>query len=225
MISGSAMDKWDEYLDAVVHSINSRVLKVHSYTSSQLFLGFNVRLYLLDQTLVEELRCSNISEAFDTFTREPNLEGQEYEVQVAREYDLRLAQMEEMRELVRERVLLDLDKKEVGMAISRYQSPKLGDLVLRRRFNVEKSLGMKLHTKWDGPYRLSKIAKPRVSGYIEDLKTDKVLGWYAFWALKVFVLREMVVTDGGWVSLEEGLRGEPLRDNKEVDWVRRNDSL
>lgn len=225
LILGSTMDKWDEYLDEVVHSINSRVLKVHGYTPSQLFLGFNVRLHPLDQTLVEELRCTRIEETLDIFTQGTDLEDHEREdhereAQTAKEYDLRLAQVEEVRELVRERVLLDLDEKEIGITVPRYQSPKLGDLVLRRRFNVEKSLGMKLYTKWDGPYRLSKISKSGVSGYIEDLKTGRVLGRYAFGALKVFVPREMIVADGSWVSVEEGLRGEPLRERKEVCLLR-----
>lgn len=43
-----AMEKWDEHLDQVVQAINTRALKVHEYTPSQLFLGFNVRLHPLD---------------------------------------------------------------------------------------------------------------------------------------------------------------------------------
>ena len=39
--AGSDMDRWDEYLDAVVNAINTRVLKVHQYTPAQLFIGFN----------------------------------------------------------------------------------------------------------------------------------------------------------------------------------------
>ena len=70
--------------------------------------------------------------------------------------------------------------------VPRYVAPELGDLVLRRRFQVDKSLGMKLHTKWDGPYLLSRIAKSGVSGDLEDLKTGKVIGRYAFESLKVY---------------------------------------
>ena len=70
--------------------------------------------------------------------------------------------------------------------VPKYAPPELGDLVLRRRFQVDKSLGMKLHTKWDGPYLLSRIAKSGVSGDLEDLKTGKVIGRYAFESLKVY---------------------------------------
>ena len=71
--------------------------------------------------------------------------------------------------------------------LPRYVAPELGDLVLRRRFQVDKSLGMKLHAKWDGPYLLSRISKSGVSGDLEDLKSGKVIGRYAFESLKVYV--------------------------------------
>ena len=59
--------------------------------------------------------------------------------------------------------------------LPRYAAPQLGDLVLRRRFPMDKSLGMKLHAKWDGLYKLARIAKSGVSGNLEDLKTGKVI--------------------------------------------------
>ena len=94
-----------------------------------------------------------------------------------------------------------------------YAVPQVGDLVLRRRFNVDKSLGMKLYTKWDGPYRLIRIAKSGVSGDIQDLKTGRVIGRYAFESLKVFIPPEGGEYDrelGRRTSLAEGLRNEPV---------------
>ena len=55
---------------------------------------------------------------------------------------------------------------------------------------MDKSLGMKLYPKWDEPYRLARISKSGVSGDLEDLKTGKLIGRYAFESLKVFVPRE-----------------------------------
>ena len=66
--------------------------------------------------------------------------------------DIRLAQLEEVRELVRERVLQDQERQIAEAAIPRYEMPKMGDLVHRQRFVVDNSLGLKLETKWDGPY-------------------------------------------------------------------------
>ena len=85
-------------------------------------------------------------------------------------------------------------------------------------------MGMKLYTKWDGPYRLSRIAKSGVSGNLEDFKTGKVIGRYAFEALKVFVPREGSIGDDCimktevWVPWPEGLgdRPEGRGDNQGV---------
>ena len=64
--------------------------------------------------------------------------------------------------------------------LSRYAASQLGDLVLRRRFQVDKSPGMKLHATWDGPYKLTRISKSEVSSDLEDLKIGKVISRYAF---------------------------------------------
>ena len=53
--SSDAMQRWDEYLDTVVQAINTRVLKVHGYTPSQLFWGFNIRPHQLDEVLEDSL--------------------------------------------------------------------------------------------------------------------------------------------------------------------------
>ena len=91
--------------------------------------------------------------------------------------------------------------------------PKMGDLVLRRRFIVDKSLGMKLETKWDGPYWVSRISKSGVSSDLQDLKTGRIIGQYAFEALRVFVPREDELGPEGWITLSEGVGGvEVSRD-------------
>ena len=70
--------------------------------------------------------------------------------------------------------------------VPRYMVLELGDLVFRRRFQVDKSLGMKLRTKWDTTWLLSCIAKSSVSGDLKDLKTGKFISRYAFESLKVY---------------------------------------
>ena len=66
--------------------------------------------------------------------------------------------------------------------------------------------------KWDGPYRLSKLSQTGTSGDIEDLKTGRQLGRYAFNTLKVFVPRE--------VSLVH-----PPREGDTVEWLSFNQGL
>ena len=202
--AGNAMDRWDEYLDTVVNAINTRVFKVHQYTPAQLFIGFNTRVHPLDYTLAEKIRQHWIvTKVYEDDIGSVTRRSEE-------EHELRLAQIEEIRELTRERVLRDLEEKEARAAFPRYHAPKLGDLVLRRRFNVDKSLGMKLYPKWDGPYRLSKISKSGVSGELTDIKSGKMIGRYAFEALKVFVPRGQFPEAEGWITLAEGL-GDQIR--------------
>ena len=200
--AGSDMDRWDEYLDTIVNAINTRVLKVHPYTPAQLFISFNNRVHPLDYTLAEKVPQHQIVTEVYKDDIESLLKRRE------EEYGLRLAQIEEVRELTRERVLRDQEEKEAKAAIPRYQAPKLGDLVLRRRFNVDESLGMKLHTKWDGLYRLSKISQSGVSGELTDIKSGKTIGRYAFKSLKVFIPREQSQVGEGWITLSEGLGGQ-----------------
>lgn len=111
---------------------------------------------------------------------------------------------------------------ELKSTITRRVSPKEGDLVLRRRFAVDKSLGMKLYAKWDGPYRLISISPVGTSGYIEDLKTGRILGRYAFNTLKVFVPREASLVyqlsdESEWSSFDHrlGVLRQPIP--REVD--------
>lgn len=191
-----AMSRWDEHLDGLVQSINTRILKVHGYSPSQLFLGFNVRLHHLDLTLVERMRQRIITHALES--KDPEIS----------EYELRLAQIEELRELTRERVLRNLEERQVAAVSPRYATPESGDLVLRRRFKVDKSMGMKLFTKWDGPFLLSRISRSGVSGDLTDLKSGRVVGRYAFESLKVFVPREQreETQDVGWLSMEAGIQ-------------------
>ena len=226
----NAMAYWDEHLDAVVQAINTRILKVHGYTPAQLFLGFNVRLHPLDETVAERMRKQHCVEMFQSYNGDNprQIEGGDEDALIQIERDLRLAQIEEVRELTRERILRDQERIE-DIKIPRYQNPQVGDLMLRRRVQVDKSLGMKLHSKWNRPYRLCRISTSGVSGDLEDLKTGKVIGRYAFNSLKVFVPQEAgggdVLTEGGdvlteevgsvgWVPLRKGLGPvTPLQGN------------
>ena len=90
-------------------------------------------------TLTEALRSSFLEK--QTFQEAPEVAG----ILEDCEWDLRLASQEEMRELTRESVLPDQEERILQTKILRYA------VVLRRRFQ-DKSLRMKLHVKWDGPY-------------------------------------------------------------------------
>ena len=50
-----SLEQWDEHLKEVVHAINTQILQVHGFSSSQLFISFNVRLYPEGQTAVKQI--------------------------------------------------------------------------------------------------------------------------------------------------------------------------
>ena len=134
-------------------------------------------------------------------------------------YALRIAQMEEMRELARERMTAHLTDLELAQKMPRYETPKQGDLVLLRRFVVDKDKGRKLEPHWEGPYSLDRVGREGVSGYLRDLKTDRIKGCYGFDAMKVYVPREekcssecitveegvVRLCDGGWYKGRRGV--------------------
>ena len=196
------MTCWDEYLDRVVHAINIRVLDVHGFTPSQLFLGFNARIHPLDESVVETMRKEQLTKVVDEMKVDEEIEKLE-----RIQYELRLTCLEELRELTRERVIRHQEEQEALAPAPRHTPPKVGDLVLRRRFVVDKHLGMKLHAKWEGPYKLVRISQTGTLGEIEDLKTGRQLGRYAFGTLKVYVPRE------------ESLPGGVMQEGREVQWI------
>lgn len=184
----TATTLWHEHLPEVLHAINTRLLRIHGYTPSQLFMGFNARMDAFDGSVIDNAMreiLSHYLSANDDLSKP--LEQQQY--------DLRMAQIAEMRELTRERVLQYQEEQEATYSKARYAQPQLGDLVLLRRFIVDKERGRKLEPRWEGPYLLSRIAKEGVSGYLQDMKTGKVKGRYGFDAMKVYVPREAKETE------------------------------
>ena len=53
---------------------------------------------------------------------------------------------------------------------------QLGDLVLLRRFTVDKDKGRKLKAKWEGPYQIMRMTKSEISVWLEDLCTGAKKG-------------------------------------------------
>jgi len=188
---------WHEHLPEIVHAINTQILRVHGYTPSQLFMGFNARMTAFDESVVDDAMRSIL--AHHAAHGVGSLEQ--------RQYDLRIAQIAEMRELTWERVLQHQDEQIATQIRSHHAKPQLGDLVLLRRFVVDKERGRKLEPRWEGPYQLTRIVKEGVSGVLSDLKTEREKGKYGFDTMKVYLPREVAkgqaLVDG--VAWEEAL--------------------
>lgn len=191
--------QWGEHLPEVVHAINTRLLRVHGYTPSQLFMGFNAKMDAYEEGVMDDAMRQSLEQHLGAGFPIDNLEKQQC--------DVRMAKMEEMRELSRERFTRYQDEQALAYAKNRYAAPEEGDLVLLRRFVVDKERGRKLEPRWEGPYLLKRIAKAGISGYLMDIKTLKIKGRYGFDALKVYVPREEQVprTDMSCVDLDQGM--------------------
>ena len=161
---------WDRCLDTVVFVINNRILRIHGFTPSQLFLGISPRARAEDITIRDEMVGALLVD-------------QDFHEDVEKwKMWMTIAQTEERHDLARGSILAaqdrqiemrqqDLDRKQVPVV--RYQP---GDLVLLRRFAVDKDKGRKLEAKWEGPYRIARITKSEVSVWLEDLCTGAKKG-------------------------------------------------
>lgn len=191
--------QWHQHLPEVVHAINTRFLRVHGYTPSQLLIGFNARMDAWEENVLDDAT----KKALETHLAVYGVN----ETPSKQSYDVKMAKVEEMRELARERFLRYQDNQEAAYQGNRFAAPKKGDLVLLRRFVVDKDRGRKLEPRWEGPYLLQKIAKEGISGYLSDLTTQKVKGRYGFDAMKVYIPRDKKGNQGEDVTVIEVAEG------------------
>ena len=92
---------WHEHLVGIVHAINTRILRVHGYTPSQLFMGFNARMTAFDEPVADEAMRSIL--AHHVANGASSVEQCQY--------DLRVAPIAEMRGITWERVLQHQDEQ------------------------------------------------------------------------------------------------------------------
>ena len=103
----------NEHLPEVVHAINTRMLRVHGYIPSQLFIGRNACMDQFENSLRDK--------AMRNFL--PSVPIPERS-----NYDVRMAQLEEMRKLTREKINEHLTEHKLSQKSPRYATPKQGDL-------------------------------------------------------------------------------------------------
>jgi len=154
-IQGSSKELWDTLLPSAVQTLNTRGVKVHGYTPSELLLGYNPRAGPND-----DITAHILNDAIDQNA-----------------YDIHLARTEERRELGQERMVAAAEWQEEKEGEIRRKGEELqeGDLVLLRRFDVARHHGMKLESQWEGPYKLVDLAYHRNSGRLQDLTTHEIV--------------------------------------------------
>ncbi|KAI5810160.1 hypothetical protein DFH27DRAFT_630018 [Peziza echinospora] len=182
-----AAENWSVYLKQVTHAINTRVLRVHGFTPSELFNGFNERLGDFDEGgIMEEVVKKALGYHVAALEDEDGLG----ELVEGWQYETRLAKVDELREIALVRLLEEQDKRMIEQKRCRFPKPGVGDLVLLRRFIIDKDRGRKLEPRWEGPYLVRRMCKGGISGELEELGSGRLKGRYSVDAMKLYVVRE-----------------------------------
>ena len=154
-VQGSNKDLWDTLLASAVQTMNTWGIKVHGFTLSELLFGYNPRSGPKDH-VTEHIPFDGID---------------------SNAYGVHLARLEENRQQGQEQIVAAAEwqaereerRNRKGVALQE------GDQVLLKRFDVAKNLGMKLETRWEGPYRLTELAYHGKSGGLRDLITGELV--------------------------------------------------
>ena len=86
---------------------------------------------------------------------------------------MRLAKLDEMRAEAVKRYLREAERSE--QEEGQWEKLVEGDLVLLRRFEIDKHKGRKLEARWEGPFRLSDISWHGRSGRLRDINTGELV--------------------------------------------------
>ena len=189
------LNKWGDSLPAAVFAINNRIVKTHGFSPAQLMFGFAPRGHLEDFSLQDEMAvyAGILEERQKAWASNRYIEDWENEDNVVQDKTgddklIHLTKLEEQREHALKRTYDNqqyLERSEIGKG----EPPKKGDLVLLRRFIVDKDKGRKLETKWEGPYVVERVGCSRVSVVLSDLLTNKHKGRYSTDSIKLYVTR------------------------------------
>jgi len=170
MASKAETTDWDLYIDSVVHSINTRILSVHNFSPAELLLGYNPNRIGWDTSPGTEravpILMSAVAENLAIWEGDELLANQQLE---------RLTRIDEKRAEAAEKIVQQADRKIEIQKEPRFHAPKVGDLVLLRRFILDQRRGSKLEARWEGPYLLGDLAYHGKSGRLYDLNTKELV--------------------------------------------------
>ena len=154
-IQGTDKRFWDTLLASAVRTLNTRAVKVHGFTPSELLLGYNPRSGPKD-----DISAHILVDAIDEHA-----------------YGIHLARTDERRQQGQENIVAAAERQIEREEQREHLGTRLtaGDLVLLRRFEVVKHHGMKLESQWEGPYRLVGIVFHNNSGRLQDLTTGEIV--------------------------------------------------
>jgi len=178
--------QWDQFLQPAIWAVNTRFVKTHGYSPSQIMFGYNLKRSepsyptprdRLIQDMLEKIRAGD-----ENF--QPEAEAVEYAVRLATLEELRSSALDNLS--AEQRMLVERRNEP-----SRNRDPVVGDLILLRRIVVDKEKGHKLEPKWEGPYLVESLTGSGRSVYYATLNNpDQRLGRRHVNQVRVFVPRE-----------------------------------
>lgn len=192
-IATNTMKDWGMQVAAAVTLLNTRRVRVHGYTPSEILLRFNTRL-AWPALRMRDGRVQTVGKeigemVFNTGAPERwNME----ELLATRDYkgdDMIMKRIAEQ-----ERAAASHDGKVM------WEKPVEGDLVMVRRHEIDQQKGRKLELRWNGPRLLVRMSARGNSAFVRELHGTKEKRYYVD-DLKVYVRR------GGSCILKEGASG------------------
>ena len=168
-----AGDSWDQFIPTAVHAINTRTLRVHGFTPSELLLGFNPRLPTSLPAPIESAHDQAVLSVLVALaTGNPESVVSDQLLRTI-DYNVRLAKLDEIGRHALAKNVNEAERLE--NEDGQWERLTDGNLVLLRRFEIDKHKGRKLEARWEGPFRLSDISWHGRSGRLRDINTGELV--------------------------------------------------
>jgi hypothetical protein len=168
VVAGGDINQWSSYLDQVVHSMNTRVVRVHGYSPAELMFGYNPVVHHHEFTVRDNQAAQDLQDRHRRWNHQEDDAGL-----LGPQQDVHLAARDERTEDVRQRYLTRFVQQQDRQG--RFAPPKEGDLVLLRRAALDNRYDKKLEARWEGPFRLGNIAHHGRSGRLYDITTGQLV--------------------------------------------------
>jgi len=203
-----SVESWNLFVAGIVHSMNTRTLQIHGYTPAELLFGFNPRDGILSHTITP--RDHVVTSVLAATSQEDSLQFMFSDPDFIRtiDYNSRLARLDEQRAKALEQFASNADFRERTQGV--WEQLENNNLVLLRRFEVDRHQGRKLDAQWEGPYILTDLPWHRRSGRLQDIQTGEIVR-VRKGGLKerchVNDMKRFVRRDYGKLGRSDGLRG------------------
>lgn len=211
-----SLNEWDKQSSRVVQAINSRQTGKWKYSPGELLLGYAPVYEPRTRTLEDAIRSTSQQQALDK-------EGMGA-FAIERQFEARLARLDEIRDLT-----IDARADEQIGKLEGHRNPwippKVGDLVLLRRYRLDTQKSKKLECRWSGPYVLASLSYHNTTAVLQSPVTGAKIGKHHVDHLKLYVERKdsaQTIQDGRekeqeWAFMPEDTTKDSSSSHAETD--------